>query len=442
MANKLSSGLTQEQMAEYHLDTLANGLRLVTVPMDHLHSAEMVVYVAVGGRHETEEESGIAHFLEHMLFRGTAEFATSAELEQAFESIGGAINASTDAETTCFHSRLHPDHLTEGVALFASMLRRPSFNDIDIERRIILEEAQEDFNEHGVQINPDNLMVELLWPDHPLGQSLIGTEKSISAIGLQQLRQFYSLNYTPENILLCCCGPLDRANLLRQVEAELGDWQGKAPAPPLSAPQSKIKGPKITWVKDSDSQISIQLAFRLPGRDDPRILQLRILRRLLSWGGNARLTLRLREKLGLTYAVDANCSLLADTGYLAIDLAVRPDNLLPAVRELLLVLDELRQTQIPQEELSNTLRSYLFDLDFARDEPESQSIRYGWGLQANYLCTLEKERQDLLQLTPEKLQKTACELLQANQLGLVIIGPWEPSDQPEINKILKTFQQK
>lgn len=429
-------------MAEYYLDRLSNGLRLVTVPMDHLHSAEMVAYIAAGGRHETEKQSGIAHFLEHMLFRGTEEFASSEELERAFEAIGGAVNASTDAETTCFHSRLHPAHLAEGVALFASMLRRPSFNDIDIERRIILEEAQEDFNEQGVQINPDNLMVELLWPNHPLGQSLVGTEQSISAIDLEQLKQFYRSHYTPENLVLCCCGPLDRAELLRQVEIEFGDWQEQAPALPLPAPQPKPTGPQTVWVKDSDSQISIQLAFRLPGRNDPRTLHLRVLRRLLSWGGSARLTLRLREKLGLTYAIEASCSLLADTGYLAIDLAVRPDNLLPAMRELLLVLDELRQTQISPPELTNTIRSYLFDLDFARDQPEAQSIRYGWGLQADYLRTLENERQELLQLTPEKLQQTARELLREDQLGLVIIGPWEQSDQPEIDKILRTYQQK
>jgi len=429
-------------MAEYNLDKLSNGLRLVTVPMNHLHSAEMVVYIAAGGRHETAEQSGIAHFLEHMLFRGTDEFATSEELERAFEDIGGAVNASTDAETTCFHSRLHPDHLNEGVSLFASMLRRPRFNDIDIERRIILEEAREDFNEQGVQINPDNLMVELLWPNHPLGQSLIGNEKSISAISVEQLRHFSLSHYTPENLVLCCCGPVDRSKLLEQVEAEFGDWQGLPPVPPLPAPQPEPVGPQTVWVKDSDSQISIQLAFRLPGRDDPRTLQLRILRRLLSWGGSARLTLRLREKLGLTYAVDANCSLLADTGYLAIDLSIRPDNLLPAIRELMLILDELRQTPVSQTELTNVIRGYLFDLDFSRDQPETQSIRYGWGLQANYLRTLEDERYELGQLTPEKLQKTARELFQAEQLGLVIIGPWEQSDQPEVEKILDIYRQK
>lgn len=423
-------------MAEYYLDRLENGLQLVTVPMSHLHSAEMVAYLAVGGRHETEQQSGVAHFLEHMLFRGTAEFATSQELEQAFEAIGGAVNASTDAETTCFHSRLHPDHIAEGIALFASMLRRPRFNDIDIERRIILEEAREDFNEHGVQINPDNLMVELLWPDHPLGRPLIGTEQSISTIGREQLQDFYHAHYTPRNLVLCCCGPVDREKLLSQVEAEFGDWQGAEPTPPLPAPHPETTGPQIVWVKDSDSQLNIQLAFRVPGRDDPRTLHLRILCRLLSWGGSARLTLRLREELGLTYAVDANCSFMEETGYLSIDLAVRPENLIPAVRELLQVLSELHRNPVSQLELTNIIRSYLFDLDFSRDQPDTQAIRYGWGIQANYLRTLENERQELLCLTPEQLQQTTKELLCLDQLSLVVIGPWEASDPPEVEKIL------
>lgn len=428
-------------MAEYNLDRLNNGLRLVTVPMAHLHSAEMVAYLAVGGRHESDEQAGIAHFLEHMLFRGTAEYATSQELERAFETIGGAVNASTDAETTCFHSRLHPDYLNEGIALFASMLRRPLFSDIDIERRIIIEEAQEDFNEQGVQINPDNLMAELLWPGHPLGRSLIGTEQTISAIDLDQLRQFYRTHYTPENLVLCCCGPLDRAELLQQVEAEFGDWQGEAVPLPLPAPHSRPNGPQTTWVKDSDSQVSVQLAFRLPGRDDPRSLHLRVLCRLLTWGGSARLTTRLREELGLTYAIDANCSLMADTGYLSVDLAVRPENLRSAIRELLLVLKDMRRTPVSHTELDGTIRSYLFDLDFSRDQPESQTIRYGWGLQADYLRTLDGERRELQQITPELLQQTICDLLRVEQLNLVVIGPWEKSDRPEVEKLLQEFQQ-
>ncbi|PLX87116.1 MAG: insulinase family protein [Desulfuromonas sp.] len=428
-------------MAEYYLDSLDNGLRLVTVPMDHLHSAEMVAYLAVGGRHETVDQAGIAHFLEHMLFRGTDEYATSRDLERAFEAIGGAVNASTDAETTCFHSRLHPDHLSEGVALFASMLRRPRFNGLDIERKIILEEAREDFNEKGVQVNPDNLMAELLWPKHPLGCSLIGTEQSIAAIGQTQLRQFHQSYYTPGNLVLCCCGPIDRALLRQQVEAQFGDWRGVSPAAPLPAPEIRQLGPQSVWVKDSDSQVTIQLAFRLPGRKDPRTLQMRVLRRLLSWGGNARLTTRLREDLGLTYAVEANCSLLDDAGYLAIDIAVRPNNLLPAITELLQVIEDLRKVPIPGEELQEAINSYLFDLDFSRDQPDSQAIRYGWGLQADYLLTLEEERQALQQLTPKQLQRCAVEQFLASQLNLVVIGPWKKGDRLATEKILAAYQQ-
>jgi len=162
-------------MPEYFVDQLANGVRLVTVPMPHLHSTELICSMAVGGRCEAPELAGVSHFLEHMIFRGTAEYATSIELERAFEAIGGSVNAATDAETTCFHSRIHPDYLADGVALFASMLLRPKFNDIDTERKIILEEAREDFNEEGAQVNLDNLMVALFWPDHPLGKSLIGS---------------------------------------------------------------------------------------------------------------------------------------------------------------------------------------------------------------------------------------------------------------------------
>ncbi|MDT8421498.1 MAG: pitrilysin family protein [Desulfuromonadales bacterium] len=429
-------------MAEYYLDRLDNGLRLVTVPMEHLHSAEMVAYLAVGGRHENVDQGGIAHFLEHMLFRGTDEYATSRDLERAFEAIGGAVNASTDAETTCFHSRLHPDHLSEGVALFASMLRRPRFNDIDIERRIILEEAREDFNEQGLQVNPDNLMAELLWPNHPLGRSLIGSEQSIAAIGQAQLRQFHQSYYTPENLVLCCCGPVDRGLLREKVEIQFGDWRGVSPAPPLPAPEIRQQRPQSVWVKDSDSQVTIQLAFRLPGRKDPRTLQMRVLRRLLSWGGNARLTTRLREDLGLTYAVEANCSLLDDAGYLAIDIAVRPNNLLPAITELLQVIDDLRKTPIPKKELQEAINSYLFDLDFSRDQPDTQAIRYGWGLQADYLQTLEEERQALQKLTPRQLQRCAQEQFLASQLNLVVIGPWKKADRLATEKIIATYQQR
>ncbi len=424
-------------MPEYFVDTLANGVRLVTVPMPHLHSAELVCSMAVGGRCEPVELSGISHFLEHMIFRGTAEYATSIELERAFEAIGGSVNASTDAETTCFHSRIHPDFLGEGVALFASMLLRPKFNEIDIERRIILEEARDDFNEEGIQVNLDNLMMGLLWPGHPLGESLIGSSETLQEIDRSVLEEYYRSWYLPQNLVICACGPIVRSEFKALVKQEFGDWSAGEVLPVLPVAESLPNITESLWVQDSDSQVSLQLAFRLPGRQDERTLAIRLLRRILSTGGGARLSLRLREELGLTYSVEANCSLLDDTGYMAIDLSVAPENLLSAVTELLNVLAELREQKIPADELIAVVKSYQFDLEFSRDQSEAMAVRFGWGLQADYIRTLEQDCRELQDLTPEYLQQVAGELLSETGMKLVVVGPWSEADRQVIEQKLQ-----
>ena len=426
-------------MSEYFVDTLANGLRLVTVPMPHLHAAEIVCYLAVGGQCEDEHVAGISHFLEHMIFRGTAEYPTSILLERAFEVIGGAVNASTDAETTCFHSRVHPTRLSEGIAIFASMLRRPLFKDIDVERRIILEEAREDYNEEGVQINSDNLMAELLWPGHPLGKTLIGSPETLQRIDPALLQDYYRQWYRPDNLVICACGPLDHEEALAAVAAEFAGWTVDSIMVSETPGYHLPSGPRSCWVQDSDSQVAIQLAFRLPGREDERSLAARFLCRLLAWGGGARLPLRLREELGLTYAVDAHCSLMKDTGYVAIDLSVAPANLVLAIKEVLGVLTALCQELIGQDELEGAICSYLFDLEYSQDQTEAQAVRYGWGLQADCLRTVRQDEELVRQFTPSGLKSMAQDIFRRDLLHLVVVGPWSDDDKLETEELLAVF---
>ena len=428
-------------MPEFQLERFPNGLRLLTVEMPHLHSAEMLCYVGVGSRYEAESAGGISHFLEHMLFRGTEDYPKSFCLEAAFEAIGGAVNASTDAEATCYHTRFHPDRLDPCAQLFASLLRRPLLQGIEVERRIIMEEALEDYNEQGVEINPDNLTSRLLWPGHPLSQPTIGTRASLAAMDVAALQHHHQTFYTPHNTVIAIAGAIEHTAAQRAVAAAFADWAGKpAPLPPIwQEPKEEKDGPESVWVHDSDSQVGVQLAFRLPGRNDARQMDLRVLRRLLTGGGTSRLLLRLREELGLTYSVDAALSLFAESGCLSIDLAVAPENLVEAVREVLNVLAEIRVLAISAEELERLQTGYLYDLDFSRDHTDEMATRYGWGELCGMLRTTEEDRRAVSALTAASLQRTAQELLTPQQLKMAIVGPFRRRDQKEIAALLNNY---
>ena len=213
-----------------------------------------------------------------------------------------------------------------------------------------------------------------------------------------------------------------------------------APLPRLwSEPTEEKSGPESVWVQDSDSQVGVQLAFRLPGRGDARQMELRVLRRLLTCGGTSRLLLRLREELGLTYSVDAALSLFAESGCLSIDLAVAPENLAAAIREVLNVLNEIRTLPVSAEELERLKATYLYDLDFSQDHTDEMATRYGWGELCGTLRTTEDDRQAVIAITADSLQKAAWELLTPQHLKLAVVGPFLRRDQDEIATLLSDY---
>ncbi len=426
-------------MPEYYCDTLENGLRVISVPLPHHHGAEVLFYLGVGSRHEPAGQAGISHFLEHMLFKGTADFPSGLLLERAFEAVGGSANAATDTETTCFHSRVHPEHLEEGIRLFASMLRRPLFNDLEVERKVILEEALSDFSETGRQINPDNLIAALLFPDHPLGRPTVGTRACVSRLKLKHLQRHHATYYTPGNAVLAVAGPVDHARTLAAARSCLADWEGEA-APAAQPWRAETEpGPRCCWVRDNGSQVSLQLAFRLPGRDSAHAINLRVIRRLLGWGGMSRLMLKLREELALTYAVEAALALYADAGVLAVDLAVSPANLVPAVEAILGIFGELAGNAVSAEELEHVLATYRYDLDYSRDHLEELALRYAWGELTGCRRTIAGDLAGLAGVTSAGLQQTAREFFRPTRLYGAVVGPWPRGSRREVEALLNNW---
>ena len=427
-------------MTEYLCDTLDNGLRVISVPMPHHHSAEVMIYIGVGSRHETARKAGVSHFLEHMLFKGTADFPTGLALERAFEAVGGSANAATDSETTCFHSRVHPDHIAAGISLFASMMQRPLFRDMEMERRVILEEAMGDLNESGRQINSDNIVASLLYPNHPLGLPTVGNRPAIERLTLRQLQQHHATYYTPQNAVLTVAGPVDHEQVVAAAREHFGRWQGdRAPAPKAWIDFSGTDRP-LRWVRDAGSQVSLQVAFLLPGRNSEHAVNLRVLRRLLGWGGMSRLMLRLREELGLTYAVDAALALYADAGTLAIDLAVSTENLAKATTAILEISTELHTTKVDDDELDHILNCYRCDLDYSRDQVDEMALRYTWGELTGSSRTIADDLAGIDTVSAAGLRKTARELLTPSNLRGAIVGPYRTRDRKSVEKIISNWQ--
>jgi len=419
--------------------TLDNGLRVVCVEMPHLHSAELAVYLKVGGRNDPPGREGLSHFLEHILFRGTADFASSLEIENAFEAIGGTPNASTDAESTCFYSRVHPDHFRRGMEIFASMLTRPRLDDIGIEKRIITEEAREDLNEQGQEINADTIASRLLWPRHPLGMPTIGTLESIAAITRDDLEEHLSSFYVPANAVVVVAGPVSGTAVFTAAEEVFGAWQGGAPKAALPA-TGRQTGPKVRFVHDSDSQMTMQLAFLGISRGDRRFMALRLLRRLLAGGGSSRLHLRLREELGIVYSVEAAIGAYEETGCLAIDLSTAPDTLLQAVEVTLEEIGRIAIEPVPAAELDRVRQLYIFDLEYSRDSAYDMGGRYGWGELMNLVRSIEEDQSEAAGITAAALLETSRLVFRPENLRLVVVGPGKRGMQKRTRELVERYK--
>ena len=426
-------------MIQWDKTLLGNGLRVVTVAMPHLHTAEVALYIKVGGRDDPPAKEGLSHFLEHMLFRGSQGYPTGLELETAFEAIGGAVNAATDADTTCVYSRIHPDHVARGVALFASMLRTPLLTDMETEQRIVIEEALDDLNEKGEEVDIDTVTSRLLWPEHPLGMPTVGTLASISSFTREELREHLGRYYRPNNAVLVAVGRVDHSGLLRAAEEAFGSWEEgtSPPAVPFAGVQSI---PRTLFVQDEDSQVDLQLAFRGFPISDGRLMAVRLLRRLLSGGGSSRLHLKLREEMGVVYSVDAVIAAYTETGSFSLDFSTAPDNLVAAVAATLNELRRIVTELVPPDELARVRSWYLYELEFGFDSCYDMQVRFGWGEVVGVVWPPEEEQREVLAVGSENLREVARILFAPGNLNLVAVGPLTPPLKKQVRELVAEYE--
>ncbi len=315
-----------------NLTTLASGVRVITERMPEARSVTVGFWVGVGGRDEPGQLAGASHFLEHLLFKGSAR-REARGIAEAVEAVGGEMNAFTSREHTAFYLRLPAAHLDFGLSLLAEVVAEPALraDEVDAEREVILEELL------GTEDAPDELvhqaLDEALFPQHPLGREVLGTEATIEAMTRDDIAGFHAGWYLPANLVVAAAGCLEHVDVAARLEAFLTD--GPAGAPPERIVPSVAPSALSVLMRPTE-QAHLAMGWRAFGYEDPDRYALAVANQALGGGMASRLFQEVRENRGLAYNVYSYVSLNDGAGELAVYAGTAPTK----VKELLAVVDD------------------------------------------------------------------------------------------------------
>ncbi|GAB3266281.1 M16 family metallopeptidase [Nocardioides dilutus] len=307
-------------------------MRVVTEQLAGVRSASFGVWVGVGSRDETATQHGCSHFLEHLLFKGTAE-RSALDISIALDAVGGEFNAFTAKEYTCFHARVLDSDLPLAIDVLGDMITSSllSAEDVEAERDVILDEiAMHDDDPDDVA---HNLFAEQAWGSGtPLGRSIAGTVGSIEALSRAQVHRFYKRHYRPENIVIAAAGNLDHADVVRRVKKAFGRagfLSGEAdplPARHATGRKPPVHGGLVEAVRPFE-QVNLVLGMEGVDRNDERRFALGVLNTALGGGTSSRLFQEVRERRGLAYSVFSFASHHADSGVVGVSVGCLPNKL-------------------------------------------------------------------------------------------------------------------
>jgi predicted Zn-dependent peptidase len=408
----------------YHVTRLNHGLRVATAEMPHMASVAVGLWVGVGGRYEPAEISGAAHFIEHLLFKGTVR-RSAKEISEAVEGVGGFLNAFTTEEHTCFYARAHVTRFRDLLDVLVDMFLNSRFLPADIskERDVIKEEIAM-YRDQPAQLVHD-VLHETLWPNHPLGRALTGTEKSLDHIRRADLLDFLRLNYSTANTLLVVAGPLRHSEVLRAFKKYAGKFRaGKKPS--FAPVERQQAAPAVRLVTKKIEQTQLALGIRACSHHDERRFALRVLNAIIGESMSSRLFQILREEKGLAYSVYSSWAFMEDTGAIVISAGLDHHDLEKSLRVIARELRKLGETSVGNAELRRARDFVIGQMELNLESTESQMNWLGESLlDYGKIVTPGEAKDRLLVVTAAAVRAAAREFLQPARLNLALVSPLE-----------------
>ncbi len=406
----------------YQKTTLANGLRVITATMPHAQSVSICFFIGVGSRYESQEQAGICHFIEHLLFRGTKRRATAREVSEAIEGVGGILNGGTDRELTSYWCKVAKPHFESALDVLADILLNSRFDpqDIDKERRVIIEEINMGYDDPSQRASL--LIDELLWPGHPLGRDIAGSKQSVLATTRETMLDFLARQYLPGNMVVAVAGDIQHEEAVAAVGRVIGNWAGLGPPSGYEAYRGG-KARRLSIERRDIEQVHLYLA--LPGLSlgHPKRFTLDLLNVILGEGMSSRLFTEIRDRLGLAYSIYSYVEHFHDTGSVAIYAGVEPKNLQVAIRAILEQLSRLKET-VSEPELAKAKELAKGRLLLRMEDSRSVA---GWlgGQEAltGQVLTVSQVQAIIDAITAEELESLARGLMTSRRLRLALVGP-------------------
>jgi len=350
-----------------------SGLRVVTEALPELHSVTLGAWVGSGARDELGAQYGASHFLEHLLFKGT-ERRSAREIAEAIESVGGEMNAFTTHEQTVFYVRVPDTELESAFAVLADVLWNPAFrvDDVESERRVILEEI-------GMRDDtPDDLVHDLfagaLFPEHPLGREVLGSEASITEMIRADIAGYHAAHYVPSNVVLAAAGNLTHETVLGLVDEHFPATDGARPDRPhvtAGAQQS------VVVLNRDTEQTHVVSGVRSIAALDPDRYALTVVNQALGGGMSSRLFQEIRESRGLAYSVFSYSASFADTGYLAIYAGTAPEYVPETLEVIAAEIDRLVKDGLSHTEIASAKGHLVGSLAMSLETSASRMRRLG-----------------------------------------------------------------
>lgn len=418
-----------------HRTVLPNGMRVVTVPQPHLHTATVAVLVKVGARHETLRTNGLSHLLEHMVFRGSQRYPSAYRLNRAIEELGGTLQGATHADSTLFEVTLPPASVARGIEILGELFARPVFADLDVEKRIVREEILEYLDHSGREADPDNISRQLLFGAHPLGMTITGSLENLERADEDALRTHMERYYVASNMVLCVAGAADERAVLQAAQASFGRLPTGVPSRPRRAKLAHAPD-RFRHVPSPGLQSELRLVFPTFGSSDPRYLGLELLVRVIDDGMSTRLHRRICEELGLAYEVFATLEPFEESGVLDVGGTVEHRKVPLFIRTALKLLDELTHKPVSKAELEKAKRRYKWQLEAILDDAQTMCSHYGQRALVGQEGHIGALREMVDRVTANELRAIARQIFTRESLHAVVVGVVSRNDQKKARRAM------